>query len=393
MEAPAQRAHIVLPPDTRDISKVVIYVESTDKGLYFHSNYLSRAGDGTVSENPTKILTDETSDLLTIFDNIVYWGESITPEEREVASATLRDDVTIYLNQNVFDAGGYPKVDIHGATHVSVVTSSGFEPIGKSAEVLNRVAPPPVLMSKVLGCCLYGIPPHLAAQYYKALEARPLNGGGVRLLSLVRESGTKEVIKESSTLTKAYLGDSRDPVTNLAQIEKAFNAARGSTIVLVSHVEGEDFVIRDAGNAIVSSIPVRSVRDLASKYNVELIDLGCETAQTLKAESLGIGVTTKFNTVDAMRALDRALSQSSSYADFFEKLTSENLKVVIDKGFTQGWPLCADVYAKTNRPTVWVKLARIFVGFRQERADFGEKDPNRFYSEKNPLFKYPISSR
>jgi hypothetical protein len=154
----------------------------------------------------------------------------------------------------------------------------------------------------------------------------------------------------------------------LAQIESVLRAASGTTVVLVSHVEGTNFVIRDAAQKLVSSMPIDSVRALASKYNVELIDLGCETAQQLTLKNLGIGVTTKFNTVDAVRALDRALAKSANYGDFFQAITSENLRVVVDQGFMRGWPLCADVYAKAQNRPIWVKLARIFVSFRQSHV-------------------------
>jgi len=122
LEAQAERAHKVLGPDTTDISKAVIYVENTDRGLYFHSNYLSRAEDGKLSENPTKILTNETSDLLTVFDTIVYWSDSVTPDENQVASSALREKVQIYMDSSLFDAGGYPKLNVHGAKHVTVVS-------------------------------------------------------------------------------------------------------------------------------------------------------------------------------------------------------------------------------------------------------------------------------
>ena len=185
----------------------------------------------------------------------------------------------------------------------------------------------------------------------------------IRFLSLVRDSGTETAIKTSKTLDAARLGTSGTPINSLAQIESAFSSAQGKTVVLMSHVEGENFVTRDPGRRIVSSIPVQSVRALATKYNVELIDLGCETAQHLRAERLGIGVTTTFNTVDAVRALNKAISASSNYSEFFQALTSENLTIVVDHGFMQKWPLCADVYGKAARGSMMVKLARIFVNF------------------------------
>lgn len=358
-EVEAKRAHRFLTADTSDISKAVIYVEKTADGLYFHSNYITPG-----APNPTKVLTKDSSDFRQVFVNMVY-GENFTNDEEITALTQFRQNVHIFLDRSMFTQGGYPLVDVGDARYVAIVDGRNLKFDIGPVDRLDRATPPPILMSRVLGCCLFGIPPHLAAQYQKALEARPFDRTSVHLLSLVRDSGTKSAIHESTNLRKAHIGDSAGPVSTLAQIESAFRTASGSTVVLVSHVEGTNFVIRDAARNLVSSIPMDSVRALASKYNVELIDLGCETAQRLKLEQIGIGVTTKFNTVDAVRALDRALSHSANYADFFQTITSQNLRIVVDQGFMQGWPLCADVYAKANRGTIWVKLARIFVSFRQ----------------------------
>jgi hypothetical protein len=361
-EANAARAHRFLPANTSDISKAVIYVENTPDGLYFHSNYVTPG-----AKNPTKILTTDSSEFRRIFVSIVY-GSKSTYEEQETALAEFKRHVHILLDRSMFTEGGYPLVDVGDARYVAVVDgASGKFDIGP-VDRLDRTSPPPILMSRVLGCCLFGIPPHLAGQYQKALEARPFDRKDVRLLSLVRDSGTKSAINESVSLKAANLGDSKGPITNLAQIESVLRAASGTTVVLVSHVEGTNFVIRDAAQKLVSSMPIDSVRALASKYNVELIDLGCETAQQLTLKNLGIGVTTKFNTVDAVRALDRALAKSANYGDFFQAITSENLRVVVDQGFMRGWPLCADVYAKAQNRPIWVKLARIFVSFRQSHV-------------------------
>jgi len=358
----AERAHRFLPPDTSDVSKAVIYVERTPKGIYFHSNYVTPGFD-----NPTKILTNETSDFHRVFVNLIFSGKS-DPLEQDEALETYRKNVHIFLDQSMFTQGGYPTVDVGDATNVAVVDGrTGKLFAGDSVERLERTSPPPILLSKVLGCCMYGIPPHLAEQYRQALVQRPFDKRNVRFLSLVRDSGTESAIKQSANLRTARLGEIGTPMVTLPQIESAFQSANGSTVILVSHVEGKNFVVRDSAQNITSSIPVDSVRALASKYNIELVDLGCETAQHLRSETLGVGVTTKFNTVDAVQSLERALSQSQNYADFFQALTSENLKIVVDHGFMRGWPLCADVYAKETGTSVWVKLARIFVSFRQDQ--------------------------
>lgn len=358
----ARRAHRVLPPNTSDARKTVIYIENTPDGLYFQSNFVT---PGYGFEYPTKIANEKLTDVGLAFMNIRF-AEIPNQLAKHLAAQVYRDDVQILLDRSVFSEGGYPLVDVKGAKNVAVVDGRTGELLTNgSVERLDRTSPPPILLSKVLGCCLYGIPPHLAPGYEKALEQRAFNKDNVRFLSLIRDSGTETAIQRSSNLKSVRVGEP-GRIDNLSQIESAFKAAQGKTVMMVSHVEDGNFVVRDPAGNVTFSTPIDSVRALAKQYNVELVDLGCQTAQQIQKDSLGLGVTTKFNTVAGVEALERAVSQSRNYSEFFANLTSENLKIVIDNGFMRGWPLCADVYAQNKGfVPVWVKLARIFVSFRQ----------------------------
>jgi hypothetical protein len=373
MEHYAANAHRFVGSTTSDMSNAVLYVEKTERGIYLHSNYQALG-----APNPTKIWTDEHVNLDILFLNVVFPGaKGGFSLQEQLEGKTALKHAQVILDESMFTEGGYPLIDIGDAKNVAIVDGDTGETLVGPVDRLERTSPPPVLMSRVVGCCLFGIPPHLAAGYQRALEARPLAKDNIRFLSLVRDSGTETAIKSSKTLRAARLGESGAPISSLAQIDSAFSSAQGKTVVLMSHVEGENFVTRDAARRIVSSIPVQSVRSLAAKCNVELIDIGCETAQQLRAEKLGIGVATKFNTVDAVRALDRAISASSNYSEFFQSLTSENLTIVVDHGFMQKWPLCADVYGKAAGRSMLVKLARIFVNFSSDMDMSKFEQPKR----------------
>jgi hypothetical protein len=351
----------VLPPDTTELTEAAIYVEKTTRGLYFHSNYVSPGAD-----NATKIADEDITDIRKAFFNIAFWGKEAYRSGKDASLPIYRDSVKLLLDKSVFSQGGYPNVDINGAKNVSIVDGRhGAVLVEGPIDVLDRNAPPPVLMSKVQGCCLYGIPPHLAGTYQEVLRARPFKADSVRFVSLVRDTGTENAIRRAGKLKQIRVGERR--IENIAQIEDAMKASEGQTLVLLSHVEGGHFVVRDPAHEVVLSVPVDAVRKLALKYDVELVDLGCQTAQQIADDSMGFGVTTTFNTVRAVEALESALAQSGNYSEFFDKLTSEDLKVVIDAGFTRDWPLCADIYANANstRP-LWVKLARVFVSFRRK---------------------------
>ena len=69
-EESAARAVRLLPPNTSDTRKAAIYVEKTQRGLYFHSNFVSPG-----AENPTKIAGERLTDLREAFLNLMFWGE------------------------------------------------------------------------------------------------------------------------------------------------------------------------------------------------------------------------------------------------------------------------------------------------------------------------------
>lgn len=227
-----------------------------------------------------------------------------------VNSATgtsTRQSARLILDQSMFEEGGYPIVDVGDAQHIAVVDGKQGQYLIRQVERLDRKKPPPVLMSDVAGCSLFGIPPHLAPQYTKALAARTFDKTNVRFISLVRDSGTEAAINDSPNIKAARLGQPGAPISELAQIETVFQAATGSTVVLVSHVVGSNFVVSDPAQNNNIAIPVDSVRSIAKKYNIELIDLRCETARERRWSMLAVAVTTRFNTVGAVQALEGEL--------------------------------------------------------------------------------------
>lgn len=366
MEVPALHAHKILPPTTPVITRAAIYVEKTNRGMYYHSNFISRAPDGTFADNPTIILTTDNKDLLEIFENIVYWGKTITPTREKAALTALNENVKIFVDGTVFDEEGFPSINVRKIEHVNVVESKNLFTRSIPAELLSRESLPSLIMAKIAGCCLSGIPADQAPSYLKALTSKPFSPEDARLLLLVKDSATQRLVQQTSTLARAYIGDVKSPPTDLSQIRSAFASAQGKIVILVSDVDGENFVVRHATGSGTSLIPIKAVRDLAAKYRIELIDLGCETPRNRSLKKPAPGAATAFTTVDAINALATAIPESVDYADFFQGLASRQYMVVIDRGFTLGWPLCADIYAQADNSTAWIKLARIFVSFRDK---------------------------
>lgn len=355
-----EHAKSLLPfQTTSDPTKAVIYIEKTKEGFYYHSNFKNPGFD-----YPTKVGSKNLTDASLAFINIVY-TEKLSPENWKNTETIFRDKVEILLDTTVFDVDGYPLIDLKGAKNIKIVDGyEGKELTQTGVELLPRKEPPPLVLNKIIGCCLYGIPPHLAKMYGERLKKREFNMENVHLISLVKESGTENAINKSKILSKLRIPKNGTNITDISMIEKSFQQAKGKTVILIGHIEDEHFVTRDSRNNIIFSTKLSIVRTLAEKYQIELIDLGCRTAQEIKGDSLNVGVTTRFNTVEAIDSIHRAISKSKNYEDFFDNLTSEGLKIVIDEKFVNNSSLRSSIYSKVKDQPIWIKVAQLFIQFR-----------------------------
>jgi hypothetical protein len=362
-EEPKSHAESFITMATKDPRKAVVYIENTAMGIYFHSNFISHGAKYT-----TKIGGEQVSDGLRIFMNIIF-TKSPSETYRKETERIFREDVEFLLDESVFDNNGIPLVDLSGAKKIKVVDGRAGKLISEvDVETLNRVKPPPLILSKIAGCCFFGIPPHLSPKFAKMLKSRRFEASEVRFLSLVKDSGTESAIGNAIHVKNRRLGNNLQ-LMSFADVEASLQEAKGKTVIIVGHVEGQNFVTKDAKGDVTLQFPIEKLRETAKKYEVELIDLGCKTAEQIQKDSLGLGVMTGFWTPDAVNSINRALSNSKNYADFFENLTSQGLKVVVDSGFVRGSSLRADVYSaqKSKISSFWVKIAEIFVTFKTNK--------------------------
>jgi hypothetical protein len=252
---------------TTDPSRTVVYVEKSAKGFYYQSNYSKRGYTARAGGR-------DLNDVGAAFMNMVLDNPPFLSEHTRVAEI-FRNDVEVLLDTSVFSSDGYPLVDLRGARNIRIVNGrDGKVLTNGSIERLDRSSPPPLLLSKVQGCCIYGIPPHLAPGFHQALQQRRFQKRDVRFLSLIRDSGTEKAIGKAFNLASLSLGRIGQRIESLSQIERAFKSAQGKTVVMLSHVEGEEFVVRNPRQEIVLSVQVATVRALAKQYQVELVDLG-----------------------------------------------------------------------------------------------------------------------
>jgi hypothetical protein len=273
----------------------------------------------------------------------------------------MREKVQFVLDASVFDDAGVPRVDLTGVKNVQIVNIKESPTIRTQADLLPTANPPPSLIAKIKGCCLYGRPPHWSTKFSAELSQKRFDPKKVKVASLFIESATEKEINSSALLKNARVKGDSSSLKGEVDIKKIFQEAKGNTLILLGHVEGTDYVVRTNGNVEQLRVPILKIRAMAKENDVSLIDIGCETTTAIKEKSFGFGVMTRYNSIEAVRSLDRALKTSTTLEDFLVNVSSEGLKVVLEPSFLKEQANTASVYSKIRNASkaVWVKVAQV----------------------------------
>ncbi|MDR2265429.1 MAG: hypothetical protein LBE93_18555 [Enterobacter asburiae] len=365
LEKYKERANLILPENTSKQDQSAVYIEYLPDGsLYYNSNYITQG-----FENPTKIHGNPNedavfSDINTIIQNIFY-SEKPSEIDRDIAIKNLHDNTKIILDSTMFDENGIPRIDLTDVKNITVFDSANKTIEG---ETLNTMNPPPSVIAKIKGCCFYGRPPQSVNYYSEILFKKKLETSDIKIASLFIDSATESAfVKNKEIKSKRLEGDSKY-IKSKSDFEKLFEKSKGKTLILIGHIEKSDYVIRDSANKETFRIPIEDVRQLARRESVTLIDIGCETTKAIETESIGIGISTKYNSVDAVNRINNAIKESKNYEDFLGNLASKELKVVVDESFIkdQVQTIHTTSYArlKNSIKDVWIKISQVTFSFK-----------------------------
>ena len=178
------------------------------------------------------------------------------------------------------------------------------------------------------------------SQLFTKLEQRPFKSREIRLVSLLPDSATEAAIKSSGVakIREAIESPSKDTLQDL------FRRNAGRVVVVLGHVEGENFVATDAtGKNTLFSLALTEVEQMASSAGCDAVMLGCSSALA----GTPVGVNKPFNPVDAVGRLDKAL-KAESYLDFVRTLSDDDMGLVFtDAAFDRTTKrIEAEVYAR-----------------------------------------------
>ena len=317
-----REAERYIRPDTRSLRDMDVYVTVRQDILYLHSNYVTRGFDV-----PTKIATESAEfDLLTLLMNLV--GSEKRSGISEETLASQLSSVRFYVSADFFRATKFEPLNVEDAGHLFVVDDSG-------------VARPTLLIPGDSGRSrvvmefqpsLYKKPDDPASANLNNLyETRRFDRNDVRLLLLSVDSTTDALVKEKIPAANTISFD----MTSKESLERSLSNHRNKTVFPLGHIEGDAFVVRDAGNKVLFEIPLTELNDIAKKYDVTMFALGCNSAKATRTA----GVLNTFNTVDAVHRFATAMSSSATYIDFFHKLASDDVFILLDDslGGDPGW--------------------------------------------------------
>ncbi|MBB4289496.1 hypothetical protein GGE16_001512 [Rhizobium leguminosarum] len=315
------RAEAILPPKTNDISKLAIYVERDPSlGLYFQSNFVSEG-----AENVTKIGGEASlTDLEWAAQNLV-WTEQPDFIQRQEVQDAIRQLNRVYIDKSVFDEDGLSSLNLEGISDFTIIDREAR--VSTAGITINRDRPPPLLAERIAGCCLNGRPIGKGIMLAQALTELKSSPKDTRIISLVSDSATIATAKEVGLEGKALMNMAD---RSAADLQKVFEGQSGKQVVVLGHVESGNFVVRDAGGSEKSRVAISHLRKLASDNNVLLIEVGCNTASVGDTVAgLQVGVTTRFNTVEATRKLSKAID-ATNMSEFLQRLADQDLKVVVE---------------------------------------------------------------
>jgi hypothetical protein len=333
----AQAKNVLGKKTTSDIKTCEVFVtKGPDDYLYFHSNFISDGFDF-----PTKIATDKVRDLTLVTANLLYApseGGKFSPADTEKIIEAHKKYVKYFFDQTLFDTAGKISLDLGGADNLYVLFDGAPPP--KRLTRLNPIRGPPYVAEYDRSLFVPVTSSSAPQKLFSRLEMRPFKSREIRFVSMIPDSATESAIKTSAVSSIREQLDSPSKET----LQDLFRRNSGRIVVLLGHVEGENFVATDAaGKNTLFTLSLTEIEQMAVTAGCDAIMLGCSSALA----GTSVGVNKPFNPVDAVGRLAKALN-ASNYLEFVRTLSNEDMGLVFtDSAFDQSTKrVDAEVYTR-----------------------------------------------
>jgi hypothetical protein len=181
------------------------------------------------------------------------------------------------------------------------------------------------------------------------LAGKPLPGEVE--LGLFLDPVTFKGVREE--ITQTWNSTSLELPADTAGLDIFLSRMSGKTLLLVSHVEGSEFVMRGADKRIAGSISVPELIEKARLRNVLVVPLGCKTADA----GAPFGFMKNINT-DQVKAFLRSIqAQNSTVGDLFIALGRIG-ELYVNMSTTRSFLELAVVEPDAKEPVVRIQVPR-----------------------------------
>jgi hypothetical protein len=333
-EEAARARNVIGSESTTDLRAGKVFITKKGSYLYAHSNLVSRG-----ARHPTKIATNDTRDLSRITANLYTTALDgrFTPLVEEIIREGHRAHVEYYLDQSLFDSSGKLELDLEGAEKLYVLF--GGIPPPKPLVATDPIRGPPFAAEYYPSVYVKVTSSASPASLFARLEQRAFEPRGVKFTSLIADTAVEAAIKRSDT---AKVWEKSD-ITTGDGLKEFFRRNKCRVVILLGHVEGEDFVSADAKGKVGLKVSLSRVDRMPEEAGCDAVLLGCSSARA----GTPVGVDKPFNPVEAVQRLSKALS-AKTYSEFVRTLANRDMGLVLaETAFDRAANrVDADVYAR-----------------------------------------------
>lgn len=233
--------------------------------------------------------------------------------------------------------------DLQKVKEVNVISKTPPPPIYQARRFKMETPPPNRWFVRVKGkgCCLYsGIPPSFLG--IKKMEKIKFHKKDLRVLSLLSDEYTDKVqTLERTGIRKDnifYATELKSSPTK-KKIKSIFQKHRGKSFFVIGHVEGKSFVTVENEKPVVK-VDIEELQELADKYQVNLLLLGCYTETAVRANNNNyLGTLSKIHARRTIEQLASAITnESQTWADFLQYLSAVDIPLIVGADFLYTHP-------------------------------------------------------
>ncbi|RAJ90046.1 hypothetical protein LX87_05525 [Larkinella arboricola] len=153
----------------------------------------------------------------------------------------------------------------------------------------------------------------------------------IRIISLVTNSATEKKIDE--LIPKSLILNVDFTNLTIDNFRQKLINNKDRTIFLLGHIENGYFVTYDETGRKIFDISISEIAKITQEQNISIFLIGCKSAEFTNGRITSI--VNKFNTVQAVEKVSKAIN-ANDYMDFFQKMSSEDLQIVVEENFTNG---------------------------------------------------------